>query len=131
MEERVRAEIALLKGAFPDLEVRDDLWCRFAVYVLPPGIWSVDTVELAFQIPPNLPGQQPYAFWVKPSIRLASDALPTNYNENIEIPFGSGYGQFSWAPEVWAPVGDSADIQKGSNMVNFVHSFAARLRDAS
>jgi Prokaryotic E2 family E len=131
MEERIRAEIALLKNAFPTLEIREDLWCRFADYALPAGIWNVSSVELAFQVPAQIPGAQPYSFWVRPGMRLATGQVPTNYSENVTIPFGEGWGQFSWSPEVWTPAANVSDIAKGSNMFNFVTSFATRLRDAS
>src|SRR4051794_11076837 len=130
MEERVNAEIALLKQRFPELEVRPDLWCRFAHYRLPKGIWAVDEVELAFQIPAQLPGQQPYAFWVNPPLALKDGGTVGNYSAPVATVFGSGWGQFSWAPEVWAPSADIATIAKGANMVNFVESFAVRLREA-
>ncbi len=131
MEERVAAEVALLKSAFPKLEIGDDLWCRFPEYKVPPGIWNVDVVELAFQIPPQLPGTAPYAFWVRPPLALASGGAISNYTPNVAIPLGAGWGQFSWVLEPWAPAPDIADITTGTNMVNFVESFAARLREAS
>ena len=131
MEERVAAEIVLLKSVFPKLEIRDDLWCRFPRYRLPGGIWTARFVQLAFQIPPGLPGMQPYAFWVHPSIQLTSGATVGNYSAGVTTGFGAEWGQFSWAPEVWTPAADVAEITKGTNMVNFVESFAVRLSEAS
>jgi hypothetical protein len=131
MQERVNVEIELLKKRFPKLEVRPDLWCRIPVYRLPQGIWNVDEVELAFQIPEQLPGQQPYGFWVKPSLTLKDGGAPGNFSAGVTTPFGDNWGQFSWAPEAWAPSPDIATITKGTNMVNFVESFAVRLREAS
>jgi hypothetical protein len=131
MEAWVRAEIELLKKRFPDLEIRPDLWCRFPQYRLPPGIWSVDVVELAFQVPPQLPGAQPYGFWVRPELALKNGGAIGSYTPNVTIPLGSGWGQFSWAPEAWTPAADVSDITTGTNMVNFVESFAVRLREPS
>jgi hypothetical protein len=132
VDDRLRAEIALLKGAFADLEVRSDLWCRFSQYRLPDGIWDREEVELGFQIPANILGQPPYGFWVRPGLRLANGAMPTNYSEPVEIGLGAGFGQFSWSPEgSWEPVAELERIRNGSNMVNFVHSIAQRLREAS
>lgn len=127
----MQAEIELLQRRYPDLEVRDDLWCRFARYRLPVGIWNVDQAELAFQIPPQLPGAQPYGFWVRPSLILGDGGSIGNYTPNVSIPLGDGWGQFSWSPEVWAPSGDVQDLIKGTNMVNFVEGFAFRLSEAS
>jgi hypothetical protein len=131
MQERVEAEIALLKGRFPELEIRPDLWCRFPEYRLAAGIWNVEVVELAFRIPAQLPGEQPYAFWVRPPLTLAAGGTPRNYTPNVTIDLGAGWGQFSWAPEVWAPSPTIETITLGTNMVNFVESFAVRLWDAS
>src|SRR5919206_2402943 len=129
MQERVEAEIALLKKRFPELEVRPDLWCRFAQYRLPAGIWNVDVAELAFQIPAQLPGQQPYGFWVRPSLTLKAGGVPSNYSPSVTTPLGDGWGQFSWAPEIWGPSPTVETIAQGTNMVNFVESFAIRLRE--
>ncbi len=60
--ERVEAEIQLLKQRYPDVEVRDDGWCRLARYALPDG-WSESEVGLVFRVPPNVPGEIPYAFY--------------------------------------------------------------------
>jgi len=127
----VAAEIVLLKGAFPELAIGADLWCRFPAYKLPPGIWNVETAELAFQIPAQLPGTGPYGFWVRPKLALASGAAISNYIPNVTIPLGAGWGQFSWVLEPWAPASDINEMTKGTNMVNFVESFAARLREGS
>lgn len=131
MEAWVTAEIELLRRRFPDLEIRDDLWCRFPTYALPAGIWSIDFAEVAFQIPAGLPGAQPYGFWVRPSPTLGNGGAIGNFTPNVAIAFGEGWGQFSWSPETWAPSSDVNNITKGTNMVNFVESFAARLREAS
>jgi hypothetical protein len=131
MQERVEAEIALLKERFPELEIRLDLWCRFPEYRLPAGIWNVDVVELAFRIPAQLPGEQPYGIWVKPSLTLKGGGMPGNYTPDVSIALGEGWGQFSWAPETWAPSPTIDTITQGTNLVNFVESFAVRLREGA
>jgi hypothetical protein len=131
MEERVTAEIALLKSAFPELEIGADLWCRFPAYKLPPEIWNAETAELAFQIPAQLPAAAPYGFWVRPQIALMNGAAISSYTPNVTIPLGEGWGQFSWVLDPWTPATDITEITKGTNMVNFVESFAARLREPS
>lgn len=125
MTERIEAELTLLRRVHPGLEFLDgESWVRVGSYSLPSG-WSADEVALAFRIPPSV-AIQPYGFWVHPSISLADGRAPTNYSAAVEIPFGLGWGQFSWAPEVWRP---QAQIEKGDNMLHFLRSIRDRLAD--
>lgn len=125
MSERIEAELALLRRVHPGLEFLDEeFWVRLATYPLPPG-WSADEVALAFRIPPSV-AVQPYGFWVYPSITLADGRTPTNYTANVEIPFGSGWSQFSWSPLAWRP---HTQIEKGDNMLHFLRSISDRLGD--
>lgn len=127
MNERIGQELALLKTVYPDLEWHpDSLWVRIPSYPLPDGVWEQSEIELAFQMPQNLPGQQPYGFWVRPDLRLANGAAPNNYTYPVATPLGEGWGQFSWSLISWQP---KADITAGSNMLNFVRSIAHRLRE--
>lgn len=129
-EQRLNDELALLRSVYPDLEHRLEAgvnWERVPSYPVPHG-WSSRVVEVAFQIP-NQPGQAPYAFWTRPALLLASGAAPSNYAANVATPWGSGFSQFSWAPtNPWLP---AEDIRAGANMLNFVRSFADRLREFS
>lgn len=125
MSERVNAELALLRRGNPGLEfLEQESWVRLPSYPLPAG-WSVGEVALAFRIPPSV-AVQPYGFWVYPSITLANGRLPTNYTPTVEIPFGHGWGQFSWSPQQWRP---HAQIEKGDNMLHFFRSVRDRLGD--
>lgn len=125
MSDRIDAELALLRRVHPGLEFLDEeSWVRLALYPLPHG-WSATEVALAFRIPPSV-AVQPYGFWVYPSIALADGRPPTNYTANVEIPFGSGWGQFSWSPLAWRP---QAQIEKGDNMLHFLRSIRDRLGD--
>lgn len=127
MNERIEQELALLRTVYPDLEWHpDSLWVRIPSYVLPIGIWKLTEVELAFQMPANLPGQQPYGFWVRPGLELADGRPPNDYTPGVSTALGNGWGQFSWSPETWQP---QAEITTGSNMLNFVRSIADRLRE--
>jgi hypothetical protein len=129
MNERIEQELALLRSVYPGIEWHpDSLWLVVPSYVLPDGIWDHSEIELAIQMPPNLPGQQPYGFWVRPNLTLKNGKAPENYSFPVQVPLGEDWGQFSWAPITWEP---QADIAAGSNMLNFVRSIADRLREAS
>jgi len=127
MNERIEQELSLLLTVHPDLERRpDELWVRLPEYKLPAGIWDQSTVELAFNLPENLPGQAPYGFWVRPGVTLASKGAIRDYTFPVTIPLGDDWGQFSWAPDPWDP---RDVITAGSNMLDFVRSFSDRLRE--
>lgn len=125
MTERVKAELTLLRRVHPGLEFLDEeSWVRVASYSLPSG-WSAEAAALAFRIPPSV-AVQPYGFWTYPTITLADGRTPTNYSAAVEIPFGAGWGQFSWSPEAWRP---HTQIEKGDNMLHFLRSIRDRLTD--
>lgn len=128
MSERIAQELTMLRICWPDLEyVEAGHWVRIPRYALPRGIWTVEAVEVAFQIPEQLPGQAPYGFYVRPGLLLAEDnSPPGNYTYPAATPFGDGWGKFSWSPAEWRPAADPA---AGSNMVGFVRSFSDRLRE--
>jgi hypothetical protein len=123
--ERVQAEIELLKQRVPSLECRDDGWCRLASYPTLEG-WSESEVELAFRVPPNVPGEMPYGFWTKPIVTLKDGNLPNNATAPAETGFGPGWQQWSWQLEDWRPGPTPA---AGSNVVDHFHSIAYRLRE--
>lgn len=126
MSDRIDQELALLRTVYPDLEWRSDaFWVRIPVYSVPSGAWSQSSVEIACRVPPTV-GEQPYAFYVRPGLTTADGRAITNYTYPASTPFGDDWGQFSWAPEAWAP---HVEITRGSNMLNFVRSFADRLRE--
>ncbi|MEK6272841.1 MAG: E2/UBC family protein [Actinomycetota bacterium] len=123
--ERVQAEIELLKRRHPDLECRDDGWCRLARYALPDG-WSESEVELAFRVPENIPGEQPYAFWTKPTLTLEDGRTPNNTSGPVDTDLGPGWQQWSWQLEDWRPGPTPAE---GSNVVDHFRSIAYRFRE--
>jgi hypothetical protein len=124
--ERIEEELALLRTVYPDLEwCPDTFWVRIPAFLVPTGPWVESIVEVAFRIPPTV-GEQPYGFWVRPGLTAADGRPVTNYDYPVSTCFGDLWGQFSWAPETWAP---HVVITRGSNMLNFVRSFADRLRE--
>ena len=128
MIERAEAEIALVRCRFPDTEFRpDDFWARIPAYPVPEG-WGRSTAEVAFQVPRDVIGQQPYGFWVRPPLELPGGGQPSNASGPVATAFGEGWQQFSWAPDVWQP---GPDPRSGSNLLDFVRSFAHRLAEVS
>jgi hypothetical protein len=119
-------ELRLLHHCWPSLvHAEGTNWCQIPGFTLPPG-WNRTTVDVAFQIPAALPGQEPYAFWVRGGIVLASGALPTNYNFPDSTPWGDQWGKFSWSLNPWAPGAQPGD---GTSMIDFVRSFTGRLQE--
>jgi hypothetical protein len=133
--ERLEQELELLRSVYPDLEHREvggEHWVRIPAYAIANGWFAgggpVDMVEIVFTIPTQ-PGQAPYAFRPRPVITLAGGAVPSNYAAPVSTPWGDDFAQFSWSPlDGWVP---KVDIRAGANMLNFVRSFAERLKDLS
>jgi hypothetical protein len=126
MTERLRAELDLVRSRYPELEFREqDFWARIPDYPLPQA-WGRESTEIAFQVPRDMFGQQPYGFWVRPPLQAPGGSVPTNTSGPVATGFGDGWQQFSWAPEVWQP---AAEPHNGSNLLDFVRSFAQRLRE--
>jgi len=127
MSDRTAEEVSLLIAAYPEMEWRpQDRWARIPKYPVPAPVWTGDSIEVAFQLPAQLPGQAPYGFWVRPGLELRGGGAINNYSYPVATPFGAGWGQFSWTPEIWQP-GPTA--RAGTNMLDFVRSFADRLRE--
>lgn len=123
--ERVQAEIELLRQRYPDVEVRDEGWCRLAHYALPEG-WSEVEIELVFRVPPNIPGETPYAFWTKPFLTLKDGGTPNDATGPVETGFGAGWQQWSWQLEDWRP---GPTPKAGSNVCDHVRSIARRFKE--
>lgn len=126
MIDRICAEIELVRSCYPGLEFREeDFWARIPAYPLPQG-WGRESVELAFQVPRDIFGQQPYGFWLRPPLVAPGGGPPTNTSGPVATGFGDDFQQFSWAPEAWRP---GPQPRHGSNLLDFVRSFAQRLRE--
>ncbi len=129
MDPRLVAEFQLIQKYYPDAELREDGWIRLPKVFLPTGIWNHDIVEIAIQAPPGYPGNPPYGIYVKPGLRLkSSNEKPGAYEDSLTTPFGEGWGKFSWQHDGWRA---SADLTAGSNLRNFIQTFAERFREAS
>jgi hypothetical protein len=130
MTEWYAGEADLLRSIWPDLQfMPEGNWVLKPAYALPDG-WNRDAVDLAFRIPPNMPGEQPYAFWVRGGLELASGGEIGNYQFPSEtLPFSTDqWGKFSWAPITWSP---GTAPGRGDGMVIFVESFRRRLEELS
>jgi len=126
MDKRIGAELDLLRKDHPDLEYREDgRWVRIPGYALPQG-WSRSETDVAFQIKVDYPGTPPYGFFVSAGLTFRNER-PGGYNEpgSPQPPFDGTWGMFSWQqePNAWRPTGD---VATGSNLRNFVRSFADR-----
>jgi hypothetical protein len=128
MTERIEAELELIRSGYPDLEFREaDLWARVPEYPVPSG-WGRESTEVAFQVPADLFGQEPYGFWVNPPLQLPGGAPPSNTSGPVATGFGEGWQQFSWSPDGWHP---GPEPRSGTNMLDFVRSFTRRLAEVN
>src|SRR5687768_16347216 len=126
MSERVKAELSMLRSCYPDLELEAGPWVKIPSYRLPSSHWSMETVAVCFEIPQPYPGQPPYGCCVQRDVRLLPDsAVPENYAFPAETRYSGEWGTFAWQLESWAPAANPAS---GSNLLNFVRSFADRFR---
>lgn len=125
MTDRVAEELRLLRTRYPGLEfVEAGLWCKLPGYIVPGDRFNEHDVAVAFQIPANIPGQDPYGFWTQPGLTSSAGGSVNNYIFPAATGFEGEWGQFSWAPEIWRPGTSAAD---GDNMVAWVTTFAQRL----
>jgi hypothetical protein len=127
VSERIAEELALLRTVYPDVEQHGDGdWVRIPSYPLDEAVWGLTSCEVAFKIP--ILGQPPYGFSVRPGLSVPGGAAPQNYTFPTDNPFGTGWGQFSWAAEAWEP---RATVARGANMLRWAESFAQRLAEGT
>ena len=123
MNERQLQELALLRTRFPDLEfLEDGLWVRIPSYPVPGELWNMTGIPVVFQIPPS-DAQEPYGFYVPKALALKDGAGIQNQTD-AATPFEGQWVKFSWNV-TWQP---AAEINEGTTMLDFVVSFAGRLR---
>lgn len=128
MKERNQAELVLLRTVYPNVVFREeDGWALLPEFAIPQQVWDRASVEVAFRFP-ELLGQPPYAFFVRPSLSLRAGGSIQNYGFPAPTPFGNDFGQFSWTPDTWAP---AASVALGSNMLRWVESFKQRLGEGA
>jgi Prokaryotic E2 family E len=126
MNERQAQELGLLRTRYLDLEfLEDGLWVRIARYPVPGDLWTMGEIEVVCQIPDSV-AQAPYGFYVPRALALKNGATIQSYADGT-TPFEGEWGKFSWQT-TWQP---AADIHSGTNMLDFVTSFAARLREGA
>src|SRR5690349_37911 len=129
MRSRVEEEIELLKSRFFALEYRPDgQWIHILSYPLPAG-WNFSERPLALQVPLQYPGTPPYGIYIPAGI-LFNGQRPSNYSEPAptQPPFGGTWGVFSWTTTdgQWHA---TADLTKGSNLLNWVLGFQQRFKE--
>lgn len=128
LELRVAAELALLRTYYKDVDEQGG-WVRIRNYPVSGPGWGNELLDIAFQIPTGYPGTPPYGIYVPIGLRYQGN-VPKNYREPADNkpPFDGNWGFFSWTPDdgQWRP---TASLVSGSNLLNFVRSFADRLRE--
>jgi hypothetical protein len=130
MTERIDQELELLRSVFPNLEYSPAArWVRLRQYRVPPeGGWKATEVEIAFQFLPGYPGQKPYAFHVSPPLELKNGGAIQNVAASSEPPWSGQWQKFSWDVPDWSP---AEEVRLGSNMLDFVLTFADRFRQGA
>jgi hypothetical protein len=133
MTPRIQKELELLRRYYPQAEWHESDqggWVRIPDFSIPPGIWNKDKATVCFQVQAGYPGAAPYAFYVEGGLRLkGTDTRPGSYEEPSATLFPGTWGKLSWQhAESWMP---TEDLVSGSNLTNFVQSFADRLREGS
>lgn len=130
MEKRIEEEIALLRKYYPDLEVDESKrWILLHNYVLPKNMeWNKEVIDICIEIKPGYPGTPPYGIYVPADIRYnGQELLNWLAKANNKPSFIGEWAMISWSPkDKWMP---GSDIVKGSNMLNFILSFADRFKE--
>ena len=132
MTTRIAQELGLLRGWCSGLEYEERArWVLLSAYRLPAAIWTTSQVDVAFQIPAQLPAEAPYGFYVRPGLALLTGQLPSNYTHPAAgPPFGQGpWGRFSWAPVAWRPAAERT--RRGQHGGVLLPSILDRLREPS
>ena len=129
MEERIEAEMTLIRQRFPDVVYQHaGRWVCLPSYPLPEG-WNREATDVAFQISEGYPAAPPYGFYV-PSGICFQGSTPDSYTDpaTSQPPFGGSWGFFSWAPTVWKP---TVDTPKGSNLLQWAKGFEDRFQEGA
>lgn len=129
MVDRIWEEITLIKKYYNNLEHDESRrWIIIHDYFLPKNMqWNKNVIDVCFIIPNGYPGTSPYGIYVSSDLRY-DEEVPNNINPNLKDkpPFPGNWVLLSWTPtDRWNP---NAEIQKGSNMLNFVRSFYDRFK---
>ena len=136
MRARIEQELALLRATFAAVdhaEAGGEDWFHIPSYGIPDG-WllngqGVTKIPVAFLIKADHPGGQPYGFLTPAGLTFRGKAPQNTGAPPKPVPFEGNWLHFSWQPEAgWHP---SVDLAKGSNLVSWARSFAARLREGA
>ncbi|MFH1882188.1 MAG: E2/UBC family protein [Planctomycetota bacterium] len=126
MEERIAAEIKLLKTRYPNVQHgQGHAWVMIPDFVLPDG-YNRKTTRLLFLILPSYPHAAPDNFYVDAGLKFGNGKPLTSYSEGSQVPIEGTWGCFSWHPEIWQP---AAEIEKGDNLLTFMKAVNLRLRE--
>jgi hypothetical protein len=135
MRARIQGELDLLRavyGAVEHAEAGGEDWFRIP-YGIPNG-WllngtAVTEIPVAFLIKGDYPGGAPYGFLTPAGLTFRGAPPQSTGARPKPVPFPGDWLHFSWQPESgWQP---SDDPPKGSNLVSWARSFAARLREGA
>lgn len=135
MRTRIEQELALLRGAYPEvehLESNGEDWFRLPAYPFPDG-WRMgdNTIEkcpVVFKLTATYPTAQPYGFMAPNGINFKG-AAPGNSGLVPISAFPGTWIQFSWQPDGnWEPKSEAVG---GSNILSWVRSFAQRLKEGA
>ena len=131
MTERIQAELTLIQQVFPEMVYQEKgYWLLLPSYPLPEG-WNRLETDVAFQIGDGYPAAPPYGFYTSSGIQFQG-VTPSNYTDPAanQPPFREKWGFFSWAPinGVWKP---TADVQRGSNLLQWARGFADRFQEGA
>lgn len=125
MSARIKQELALVQGAYGELEVDPDFrWFAIREWALAAG-WSMQHTRLLVLIPSGYPVTAPDNFFTDPGLTLVGGGQPGNVSMGQPIP-GPQWLQFSYHIEAgdWQP-------DQGHNFLTFLAAVARRLQEAS
>jgi len=127
-EQRLKQEVELVRSHFPSTDPHHSRsWILITDWQIPEATWKCTSVNLCIRIPDNYPGQAPYAFYVQPfDLKLKDGSNPNNAQLVSDTVYGGTWLKFSWAAENWSP---DADINRGSNLLNFLNSIRTRFAE--
>lgn len=129
MNDRLAAEIEMLRNEYPDLQVGEELkWLLIPNFPLPPGQYNLSSTRLLVLLQATYPHVPPDNFYVDAGLRLGSGATPGSYREGVGIPISGNWAMFSWHCE---PGGWQAGPtpEAGDNLSSFLRSVRLRLRE--
>jgi hypothetical protein len=131
MRERIEREHQLLKKYYPDIIIKEadgSCWFRIPGFLISGDAWNKTHADVCFEAKVSYPGTPPYSFYVEGGLRSKEnkDLRPKDYEEPAKAPFDGTWGRFSWQHEAWNP---AENLVSGSNLLNFVRSFADRLKE--